>query len=140
MGIKMKKEIAAAFSLLLSCSTAFAAVGQQINPIEGTWATKEACEWKKKFNSDPSSPSPDELFDYMYLTEKGIEGYEWGCSFVKSFDGDYGETVNIASCSAEGDAWPQMMITRKAGKDGWDVSILNAKNEPESVNFPTRCD
>lgn len=113
---------------------------QAVAGISGVWSTREGCEWKSASKKDSAVPSPDNLFDLMYLTNKGIEGYEWGCNFVRSFDGEYGETVQIASCSAEGDAWPQMMITKQDGKNGWNVSILNEKNEPENVNFPIKCE
>lgn len=129
----MKKPVALAISFILACSSAQAG-------ITGVWSTKEGCEWITKFNKDPSAISPDNLFDFMYLSKDGIEGYEWGCRFVGSYDGKYGETVNIASCSAEGDLWPQMLITSYDQKQGWGVSILNDKLEPERVVFPARCD
>jgi hypothetical protein len=129
----MKKYAMALVSMLIACSSAQAA-------ITGVWSTKEGCDWITKFNKDPSAVSPDNLFDFMYLSKEGIEGYEWGCRFLRSYDGEYGETVNIASCSAEGDLWPQMMITSYDGTQGWGVSILNNKMEPERVMFPARCD
>lgn len=124
--------------MLISIVVATMTVGTAAaDTINGVWSTKEGCEWKSNFR-DPNNKSPENVLDFMYLTDKGIEGYEWGCSFVKSFDGAYGEAVNIASCSAEGNAWPQMMVTKR-DKDGWSVSILNDKNEPESVAFPVKC-
>lgn len=124
--------------LMLITTTGVSAAGITKDSIDGIWSTKEGCEWRANFR-DPNNKSPENVLDFMYLTDKGIEGYEWGCSFVKSFDGSNGEAVNIASCSAEGDAWPQMMVTKQY-KDGWSVSILNDKNEPESVAFPVKCE
>lgn len=129
----MKKTIALALSLAFACSSAYAG-------IDGVWSTKEACEWRKKFDNDPTAVPPDKLFDFVYLSSDGLEGYEWGCSFLKSYEGKYGETLNLASCSAEGDEWPQMMITSyHDDQNGWGVSVLNAKNEPERIVFPVRC-
>lgn len=130
----MKKYAMALCSVLLACSTANAAI------INGVWSTKQGCKWITNFNKDPSAVSPDNLFDFMYLSKEGIEGYEWGCRFVSSYDGEYGETVNIASCSAEGDLWPQMMVTSYDDKQGWGVSILNDKMEPERILFPVQCE
>lgn len=128
----MRRTLLSTAVLASLCSHAVAGT------INGVWSTKEGCEWRIH-SKDANTKVPENMFDFMYLTSNGIEGYEWGCNFVKSFDGAYGEAVNIASCSAEGDAWPQMMVT-KQDKDGWNISILNDKNEPETVSFPVRCE
>lgn len=132
----MRSLLNALVLTLAFSSTAVASVKH--GTIEGIWSTKAGCDWKKNSNN-PASVAPENFLDFVYLTESGIEGYEWGCQFVSSFKGNSGETVSIGSCSAEGEIWPQLMITNWNDKEGWGVSVLNDKNEPEQVFFPVQC-
>jgi hypothetical protein len=123
--------------IMATMAPALAVTANAQKDIVGVWSTKEGCEIAGKQNKDPSY-WPADIDQMMYLTKDGIEGYEWGCQFLDKKSNQYGQTVITASCSAEGESWPELLLLEYYAPDGWRV--INRVGKDINVNiFPQEC-
>jgi len=125
----MRKIIAA---LMLAVSTTPA-----LADITGVWSTAAGCEWRARGN-DASYPQNFETI--AYLTKDGILGWEWGCDFLSEHMDRDGQFVYIASCSAEGDSWPEIMMASPHNANGWRIINKNSVNLVDILDFPVQCE
>ena len=131
----MRKFLPALFFVIATPALAVTANAQK--ELSGLWSTKEGCEIDAKKAKDPSY-WPKNVEDMMFLTPDGIEGYEWGCQFLDKKSNKVGQTVITASCSAEGDSWPELLLLEYYAPDGWRV--INRVDKNINVNiFPQEC-
>lgn len=121
----MKKLIIAA---LLIPSVAYA------GGIDGVYSNlPEACEWNK--NQTDVYPESFELI--TYLSKDGINGWEWGCDFLSSYEKN-GIQVYVAACSVEGTPWPDLVMVEKLD-NGYSVTMGNNMSETP-MEFTTKCE
>jgi len=119
-----------ATALIMAPLAAQAGVG-----IQGTYRTKEACEWSKLPNSQQSTP---ESVDYMFLDNKGIHGWEWDCEFLASWRASNGDVSIVAACADGPDAWTDTYTMRKY-VDGYRLMEKTPKGTINVLKYPVRC-
>ena len=126
----------AALVTAIVCSTT-ACFAENIN---GTWSTAEGCDRLERMKSDPDAAWDGNFIEISYLTEKGILGYEWGCDFLDTKTNKYGVNVHVSSCSAEGDSWPELLLTRYDQSTGWTVVVTDETGKIREEYYPVQCD
>ena len=104
--------------------------------IEGVYSThKEGCDWRMVTPDN----YPDNAEEIAYLDATGVSGWEWGCEFLSGHTNKYEQTVYIASCGAEGDSWPNLMLVEKSFTgDGYSVITKDETNS--TLEFPFKCE
>lgn len=126
-----------AILLAMNVGSAMAVTANAQKDLVGVWSTKEGCEIASKRNKD-ASHWPKDVDQMMYLTKDGIEGHEWACQFLDKKSNQYGQIVVTASCSAEGESWPELLLLEYYAPDGWRVT--NRVGKDINVNtFPQEC-
>lgn len=121
-------------TVVLSANACFA--GQ----IDGTWSTQEGCTRLERMKTDPDAAWEGNFVEISYLSDKGILGYEWGCDFLDTKTNEYGASVHVSSCSAEGDSWPELLLTKYSQDRGWTVAVTDETGKIREEYYPVRCD
>lgn len=127
------KIVATALLFISLCSNA------EAKEINGTWSTIEGCERLDRMKVDPDAAWEGNFVEISYLTDKGILGYEWGCDFLDTKTNSYGVSVHVSSCSAEGDSWPELLLTRFDQNNGWAVVVTDETGSIREEYYPVRC-
>ena len=123
--------------IIFTATPALAVTANAPKELSGVWSTKDGCMVDVKRAKDPNY-WPKNFEDMMFLTPDGIEGYEWSCQFLDKKPNKLGQTVITASCSAEGDSWPELLLLEYYAPDGWRV--INRVDKNINVNiFPQEC-
>lgn len=108
--------------------------------IDGTWSTVEGCTRLERIKTDPDAAWEGNFVEISYLSKKGILGYEWGCDFLDTHTNEYGVSVNVSACSAEGDSWPELLLTRYDQSTGWTVVVTDETGKIREEYYPVQCD
>lgn len=107
--------------------------------IKGTWSTQEGCDRIERMKTDPNAGFEGNFVEISYLTNQGIFGYEWGCDFLDTKTNNYGVSVHVSSCSAEGDSWPELLLTEFNSVDGWTVVVTDEAGQIREEYYPAQC-
>ena len=122
------KTLTVAMMIVIS-SPALAVTANAITELEGTWSTKGGClDRSTGFNPQ------------IYLKPNSIEGWEWGCQFLSKLPNAHGQTVIIASCSAEGESWPDMLLLEYYAPNGWMLTSKGDNGVNNTINFVEQCE
>lgn len=127
------KMIAAVAVMVLALSQANA------ETIVGTWSTAEGCDRLERIKTDPDAAWEGNFVDISYLSAKGIAGYEWGCDFLDNKTNEYGVSVHVSACSAEGNSWPDLLLTRFDQSTGWTVAVTDEAGKIREEYYPVQC-
>lgn len=103
----------------------------------GTWSTKGGCQDRELTKLEEY---PDGFDQQLYLTANGVEGWEWGCQFLSKLPNSYGQTVIIASCSAEGESWPEMIMLEYYAPDEWMLTGKSTDGTNNTIAFTEQCE
>lgn len=107
--------------------------------INGVWSTSDGCQRLKLSKINPDALWKKGFEDIAYLNGRGIEGYEWSCTFLKGFKGTDGEDVYLSNCELEGEVWTDILKVKDLGKEGWVVTVLDSDNNTNAIAFDTMC-
>lgn len=107
--------------------------------VQGTWSTAAGCAYLRDGKDKSKHPAGD-YESYTYLRDSGIEGYESSCSFVHRDQDPYGNIVAMASCTDEGDGWPDLFLLERDYKGGWRVTTKGGRDGTDVTLYPMRCD
>lgn len=113
-----------------------ASITPALADVSGVWSTQAGCDWRARGN-DANFPKDFETISY--LTKDGVLGWEWGCDFLSKSENSYGQTVSVASCSAEGDSWPDLILIEPNGAEGWQLVFRNNAIQVDIMDFPVQC-
>lgn len=137
MGKVLASVIAAS---VIMASPVAAGVLDYFDRVDGTWSTEAGCDWLDKSKNGWPSVIPKGFDQFSYLKSNSIEGYEWGCKFVHQDSDGHGGIVAVASCSAEGDSWPDLLLLQRDYKSGWRVITKGGRDGTNVELYPVRCD
>lgn len=107
--------------------------------VQGTWSTAAGCAYLRDGKDKSKHPKGD-YESYTYLRDGGIEGYESSCSFVHRDQDPYGNIVAMASCTDEGDGWPELFLLERDYNGGWRAITKGGKDGTNVELYPVRCD
>lgn len=107
--------------------------------VKGTWSTAEGCARFERMKTDPDAAWEGNFVEMSYLSAKGITGYEWGCDFLDTKTNKYGLNVHVSACSAEGDSWPELLLTRFDQLTGWTVVVKDEIGQIREEYYPVQC-
>lgn len=134
----MNRSLATVIAYAAMIGTALPGVLPWDPRVQGTWSTQAGCDWLNTKQDGHSWPRDFEQF--AYLRQDGIEGYEWSCQFVRTdADGD-DNIVATASCTSEGDGWPDVFLVQRDYRSGWRITTKGADGKAVVTVFPVRCD
>lgn len=125
--------------MLISGSAIAADVPTVSTGIPGVWSTADGCNRLKLSKINPDALWKKGFEDVTYLNGKGIEGYEWSCTFLKGFKGVDGEDVYLSNCELEGEMWTDILKVNSIANGGWTVTALDNDNNTNTINFDTMC-
>lgn len=127
--------------LILAATIAFATAAHgQTSKIDGVWSTAEGCERLERMKTNPDAAWEGNFIEISYLSGKGILGYEWGCDFLDTKTNNYGVNVHVSSCSAEGDSWPELLLTKFNQDRGWTVAVTDETGKIREEYYPVLCE
>jgi hypothetical protein len=107
--------------------------------IDGTWSSAEGCDRLNRMKTNPDAAWDGNFVEISYLSKKGILGYEWGCDFLDTHTNSYGVSVNVAACTAEGDSWPDLLLTKFDSSNGWVVAVTDEAGQISEEYYPVQC-
>ena len=107
--------------------------------INGVWSNADGCNRLERMKTDPDAAWDGNFVEISYLSNQGILGYEWGCDFLDTKTNNYGLNVHVSSCSAEGDSWPDLLLTKFDKSTGWTVAVTDETGSIREEYYPVQC-
>jgi hypothetical protein len=107
--------------------------------IDGVWSTADGCTRLERMKTDPDAAWEGNFIEISYLSDKGIIGYEWGCDFLDTKTNQYGVSVHVSSCAAEGNSWPDLLLTKFDSSNGWVVAVTDEAGQISEEYYPVQC-
>ena len=126
----MKKALAA-LVILFPLS-----VEAKVKLFNGTYSTKEACDWSKLPSKDQNTPESDK---YAFIDGESMNGWGWRCEFLNGWRASNGDISVIAACAWEADAWTDTYLIRRY-IDGYRVMEKRPDGTTNIIKFPVRCE
>lgn len=121
------KQVFYSLIVLLTSSTIASA------DVVGVWSTKEGCDWYINGNLDNE--------DVSIISERGIEGMEWGCNFNSVSVNAEGQTVYDSTCYIEDQTWQDNVTVETNFDTGGYTAIFSQDDEvPVRLEFPLSCE
>jgi hypothetical protein len=95
--------------------------------ITGTYSSKEGCDALAKHEEGKG--------DYLFLTAKGINGYQLSCEFVNVFPrAQQPGAVAVTFCDEPGFSHPELISLKPSGQDSIDVNLPDTPYSDEGVD------